>query len=145
MKNSFFVFLEIVFAVLFICFASISTFIWFAVDAFGDDVVLSIVLTFMLVVVPIILFAWCFCVCAAKIFVDETGITKCLLGIKLKHYMWDEIDHIKCYGNSSYITSLSFYKKRRENKYERIFFACSSKKLDIINKYAPDYIKQKIS
>lgn len=152
MKNNFFVFIEIVFVLLFLLLCGIGSFI-FAIfyGLLDENIFLIIFLTFMLVVLPVVLFIFCICVCAAKIFIDETGITKRLFGVKLKYYKWDEIDHIKYYGNPAYVTSISLYKKRGENKmfscfykYERIFFSCSNKKLSILKRYAPESIKQKL-
>lgn len=151
MKNNFFVFIEIVVCLVIVYLCVIAMFVWFAVTSFGDDITVSIVLTVMLLILPIIIIVYIVYECAAKIYLDETGMTKRLFGIRLKYYKWEEIDHIKFYGNPKFVTSISFYKKRDEKKlfyrfykYERIYFSCNKKKMDILTFYAPENIKQQL-
>lgn len=151
MKNNFFVGIEIVFGLVFLFLIGMVSFLWFAIDAFEEELGLSILLIVMLVVVPTILLLWGIYTFAPKLYLDKNGVTKRLFGIKLKYYKWEEIDHIKFYGNPKFVTSISFYKKRDEKKlfyrfykYERIYFSCNKKKMDILTFYAPENIKQQI-
>ncbi len=151
MKNNFFVGIEIVFGLVFLFLIGMGSFLWFAIDAFEEELGLSILLIVMLVVVPTILLLWGIYTFAPKLYLDKNGVTKRLFGIKLKYYKWEEIDHIKFYGNPQFVTTISLYKKRNENKlfykiykFERIFFSCSKKKFNILNHYAPENIKQQL-
>lgn len=151
MKNSFFVFIEVIFAILFLFLCGMGAFIWFTVDAFGEDISVTVTITIMCVVLPSVLLLWGICTFAARLIIDNNGIKKSLFGIKVKYYKWEEIDHIKKYGSDNYVSSISFYKVRREKqlfkwmKYERIFFTCSPKKLEILNRYAPAFIKEQLN
>lgn len=152
MKNKFFVGIEIVIGLIFGWASGVSCYIGCAIgtDNFFDDVGIAILITIMLVVFPSGLLIGCTLVFAAKIQIDEKGITKSLFGVKQKVYLWEEINHVKLFGNLV-ASSISFYKKRKEksivshfSKDERIFFYLDDKRWEIINFYAPEFIKEMI-
>lgn len=70
--------------------------------ACGDDLVKNndlwvvVLLTFGLLGLPFILFAWGFLMGFPKVIVDEKGLHKSLLGVFFKKtILWDDIKHIK--------------------------------------------------
>ncbi len=150
MKNKFFVSLELVVAFVFLWVCGLSGFLWFAIDAFGEDLALSIILTIMLLVLPTAFLIGGIYFFAAQIQIDENGITKTLFGLRQKFYRWEEIDHVKSNG-TVVASTISFYKKRKEgswvthfSEYEKIYFYLDAQRREIINFYAPDYIKDKM-
>ena len=137
-------------ALLFLWVCGFAGFLWFALDAFCEDIILTIILTIMLLVLPTALLIGGIYVFGAQIQIDESGITKRLFGLRQKIYHWKEIDHLKlnCTGIAS---TLLIYKKRKENslvahfsQYDKIYFYLDEQKLTIIELYAPDYIKEMI-
>lgn len=149
MKNKFFVGIGIVYALAIWFFGGVGCFIWFASDIFKEDLWLIILFTVMLAVLPTFFLIWGVCLYAAKVQIDEEGITKSLFGIKQKKYRWEELSDIKFYGNIVAL-SISFYKERnkksiiyRFSKNERIFIMLDDKRREVIMKYAPEYIREK--
>lgn len=149
MKNKFFVGIEIVlmYAILFV--VCVGCFIGFASDIFKEDLWVIILFTAMLAMLPTVLFILIVYLYAAKVQIDEEGITKSLFGIKQKKYRWEELSNIKFYGNIVAL-SISFYKERnkksiiyRFSKNERIFIMLDDKRREVIMKYAPEYIREK--
>lgn len=88
MKNKFFVDIGIVILGAIVWCAGVGVFIWYAIDAFGEDLWLAIFLTIMLAVLPTIVLVGVVMAFAAKVHIDEDGITKSLFGIRLKFYAW---------------------------------------------------------
>lgn len=150
MKNKFFVGIEIVFLLAFIFIASITTFIIACVYGVLEEDLWLIILLLIMTVVPTLFLLWGVYAMAAQITIDEKGITKSLFGIKLKYYDWEELSHIKLYGNFV-ASSISFFKKRKETaifyryiKYERIYFYLDKTRWEVIDFYAPEPIKEMI-
>ena len=151
MKNKFFVGIEIVFGISVCVSASLGCFIWLVlgVDAWGEDILVTAVLTIMMAVLPTLMLIGCIVVFAAKIQIDKNGITRSLFGINKKVYLWEEIDHIKLFGNCV-ASSISFYKKRKKSlmfhfsKNERICFYLDEKRWTVINYYIPQRVKELI-
>lgn len=150
MKNKFFVSIEIVIALLFLWVCGFIGFIWFALDAFGEDIILTIILTIMLLVLPTVLLICGTYVFAAQIQINENGITKKLFGLRQKFFHWEEIDHVK-FNGTVIASTILFYKKRKGNslvkrysQYDKIYFYLDEQKLAIVEFYAPDYIKEMI-
>lgn len=152
MKNNFYVGIEIVIGIAFEACASIGCYLGCAIgDAhFFDDICLAIFLTIMLAVLPIVILIWCILAFAAKIRIDEKGITRSLFGIKKRIFLWEEIDHLKTKGDIV-ISTVIFYKKRGNksfishfSKYEVIYFYLDDMKRETLNFYAPDNIRWQI-
>ena len=150
MKNSFFVFFELVFGLVFLFLIGISSFLWFAIDAFYEDIGLSIILTVMLVVGPTFLLIWDIFNMLPKIELTEQGINKSLFGIKIKSFKWEDIKYIYPKGNYNqwiFISKKDLSKKSlAKNRLSKdcIYFFKSAKKMVILEHYLPEYLKEQV-
>ena len=143
MKNSFFVFLETVIVLLFYFLIATGSFIWFAIDAFGEDITVTVILTIMLLILPIGILLWAICTMAVRIKVDEKGITKTLFGIKMKFYKWEELKYFHVKGNFNqwiFLSKKDLSKKSLSGSRlsrDTVYFFNTDKKMAILRQYIP--------
>ena len=149
MKNNFFVSIGMLFVFVFWFFSGVGAYIWFAIDAFGEDIGLTLELTLMLAVLPTGFFIWGIYMFGAKLYLDEAGITKRLFGIKIKSWKWEEIKYIYfradlwvCLCKED--TSKNSHKKREPGKLT-ILFSKTKKKCKILEQYIPDNLRSQIT
>lgn len=74
----------------------ILSFLWFFYDSTSDEKSkLLVSLIVLLLFLPLSLFIWSFVTMWACVTLDETGVTKTLLGRKIRNIKWEEVKEIK--------------------------------------------------
>lgn len=108
-------------------------------------------LLFFLVIFPLVLFIWSFITMWPCLSFDEKGITKTLLGKKLKYIEWKEIVEIKRFRQGFAIWlfiskvplknySISRCRLRRDN----VFIVETEEIINIIQKHTSDYVNYEL-
>jgi hypothetical protein len=128
----------------------IISFLWFYFDSTSNEKSkLLISLIVLLLILPLCLFVWSFVTMWACVILDETGVSKTLLGKKIRFIKWEEVKEIKVitpnwgYTNWLFISkvplfnySLSKCRLRRDN----IFLVINQEILSIIKEKAPNEV-----
>lgn len=151
-KNSrFFVCSFITPFLIFLLLSGVSLFIWYAIDAFSDNLILSIITTIFLLILPFGLSIWNIIFMLPQLEVNEVGITKYLFGKKLKAYKWDEIKFVYYKGNFNQWVFLSIKDMTKcslsRNRIAgcNMYFFKTDKKMQILEQYLPENLKEQLS
>ena len=107
-----------------------------------------LILLLFLVLFPLVLFLWSFITMWPQLTFDEKGITKTLLGVKLKHINWQDIVDIKKFNNglvkwiflsksTLHSNSITICRLRRDN----VYIVENEEIVNIIKKNLPDTTK----
>ncbi len=150
MKRKFFVFIEIFYVLIVYLVLGIGLFVWFAVDSFGENIILDILLLNMLILLPSVLLMWSIIFMTPRLEVTEQGIIKSFLGRKLKSFSWEDFNFVQLKGQfkqwvffSKTDLTKKFLSSARCRK-DNIYFFLSQSKLEKIKQVAPEYIQQQL-
>ena len=150
MKNRFFVGIELLISFACLLILDIVGFVVGVVcGGLPDNGYLSALCISIFSIVTFILII-CLLLSCEVIEITEDGISKNLFGKRLKFFKWEEIIEIKGRGNVLAPT-ITFFRNRSINSFlyrfmkrEKIFFSGGIKKTDILKRYAPAYVIEKV-
>ena len=146
-NNSFFVYSEIAYIIVFLLILGIGLFSFFAVNALLEDIGLTVCLAFMLILMPLLLFAWVVIFMLQRLVLTEEGITRTWFGFVIRFYKWEEIKYIYFKGKYQWIflsTRDLSDKSITRNRISKgvLYFFPTGKKMRILAQYIPENLKE---
>lgn len=129
----------------------IFAFLWFYFDSTEDEKTrLIIPLIIMLIFLPLGLFIWSFITMWACIEFDETGVSKTLIGIKIRYIKWEDVKDFKLVSSNGGFTQWLFISKVPLKNYsltrcrlrrDNVYLMSNEEVINSIKKIAPKDIK----